>query len=139
MLDIDYFKAFNDAAGHQAGDDCLRQVAQTLRESLHRAGDVVARYGGEEFVILLPETDSEHASLIAESLRERIEQLGIEHIASPMGRVTVSIGVASIAPPRDSSRSRKAGSTSSRLAIGGSMPRCNPLTAMASSTLAAIG
>ena len=101
MLDIDYFKAFNDAAGHQAGDDCLRKVAQALRESLNRAGDLVARYGGEEFAILLPETDSEHALTIAESLREHIEGMNIEHAAAPAGHVTVSIGLTSVIPPRD--------------------------------------
>jgi len=101
MLDIDYFKAFNDAAGHQAGDDCLRRVAQALRENLHRAADLVARYGGEEFAILLPETDAGRALMIAELLRERIESLAIAHPAAPANRVTVSIGVASVIPPRD--------------------------------------
>ena len=94
MLDIDHFKAFNDSAGHQAGDDCLRRVADSLRQSVHRAADLVARYGGEEFVILLPETDAEHARLIAESIRERIEV---------QGQVTASIGLATCVPPRDCS------------------------------------
>jgi len=101
MLDIDFFKAFNDTAGHQAGDDCLRRVSQTLLESLHRAADCVARYGGEEFAILLPETDTAHAQTLAEMLRERIEALAIPHPASPLHRVTVSIGVAALVPPRD--------------------------------------
>jgi|SRR5215212_6178667 len=103
MLDIDYFKAFNDAAGHQAGDDCLRRVAQALRDNLHRAADLVSRYGGEEFAILLPETDSEPALAIAETLRAHIEALAVEHPAAPLGRVTVSIGLASVIPPRDGS------------------------------------
>ncbi len=101
MLDIDYFKAFNDSTGHQAGDDCLRRVAQTLRDSVHRAADLVARYGGEEFAILLPETDAEHARMLAESLRERIESLAIEHPTSQFRIVTASIGVATCVPPRD--------------------------------------
>ena len=101
MLDIDYFKAFNDSAGHQAGDDCLRRVAQTLRDTVHRAADFVARYGGEEFAILLPETDAEHALRVAERLRECIEALAVPHPASPLGRVTASIGVATCVPPRD--------------------------------------
>lgn len=91
LLDIDFFKAFNDAQGHQAGDDLLRRVAQTLRETVHRAADLVARYGGEEFVVLLPETDGEHARGIADSLRQRIADLG----------TTVSIGVATAVPSRD--------------------------------------
>lgn len=103
MLDIDYFKLFNDSAGHQAGDDTLRRVAHTLRDALHRAGDLVARYGGEEFVVLLPETDAEHARIIAETIREKVEELAIEHPSSPLGRVTVSIGMATCVPPRDGS------------------------------------
>ncbi len=93
LLDIDHFKPYNDAHGHQAGDDLLRRVAQTLREAVHRAADFVARYGGEEFVVLLPETDREHARAIAESLRAKIEETG----------VTVSIGVATAVATRDSS------------------------------------
>ena len=105
MLDIDHFKAFNDTAGHQAGDDSLRRVAQTLCESVQRAGDLVARYGGEEFAVLLPETDGEHALEIASRLREKIEAMNLPHPSSPLGRVTVSIGVASVVPPRDGSGS----------------------------------
>jgi diguanylate cyclase (GGDEF)-like protein len=103
MLDIDYFKLFNDTEGHQAGDDCIRKVAGTLAETLHRAGDMVARYGGEEFAVLLPETDAEHALQVAETLRSRIEALRLPHAASPLGTVTASLGVATAVPPRDGS------------------------------------
>lgn len=92
MLDIDFFKPFNDQHGHQAGDDVLRRVAQVLRNSVHRAADFVARYGGEEFVVLLPETGEEHAREIAELLRTRIEELG---------DITASLGVATQVPSRD--------------------------------------
>jgi diguanylate cyclase (GGDEF)-like protein len=92
MLDLDHFKNFNDEHGHQAGDELLRGVAQVLRESVHRAADIVARYGGEEFVVLLPDTENAHAREIAESLRNRIEG---------MGRVTASIGIATEVPARD--------------------------------------
>jgi diguanylate cyclase (GGDEF)-like protein len=101
MIDIDRFKAFNDAAGHQNGDDCLRRVAQALRESVHRAADLVARYGGEEFGVLLPETDAENARQVAESLRERIESLDMTHPGAGAGHVTISIGVATTTPPRE--------------------------------------
>jgi diguanylate cyclase (GGDEF)-like protein len=94
ILDIDFFKNFNDAQGHQAGDDVLRGVAKVLRDSVHRAADLVARYGGEEFVVLLPETEAAHAREIAESLRSSIEQLGT---------VTASLGVATQVPSRDES------------------------------------
>lgn len=92
LLDIDHFKAFNDSAGHQAGDDCLRNVARVLRECLQRATDVVARYGGEEFAILLPETDNAHARALASSLCERVAADGV---------VTISVGVATTVPNRD--------------------------------------
>jgi diguanylate cyclase (GGDEF)-like protein len=93
ILDLDFFKAFNDAQGHLAGDDLLRRVAQTLRDSVHRAADLVARYGGEEFVVLLPDTDAPQALTIAESLRQRIELLGN----------TTSIGIATAITTRDNS------------------------------------
>ncbi|HEX6101077.1 MAG TPA: diguanylate cyclase [Thermoanaerobaculia bacterium] len=105
MVDIDYFKPFNDTAGHQAGDECLRRVAETLLACVQRAGDLVARYGGEEFAVLLPETDAGHALQIAHRLRERIEALELAHPASPLGHVTISAGVASVVPPRDGSGS----------------------------------
>ena len=94
MLDIDGFKPFNDEHGHQAGDEMLRRVAQILRETVHRAADLVSRYGGEEFVVLLPETNEEDARRIAESLRERVEETGV---------VTVSAGVATLVPERGGS------------------------------------
>lgn len=95
LLDIDFFKTFNDQHGHQAGDEALRRVAQVLRDSVHRAADLVARYGGEEFVVLLPETSDDHAREIAEMLRARIEELG---------DITASLGVATQVPLRDGSR-----------------------------------
>ena len=99
MIDVDYFKALNDARGHLAGDECLRQIAQTLTRSLLHAGDIVARYGGEEFVVVLPETDTRGAALLAERLRSAVEAMGFEHPTSKAGRnVTVSIGVASFVP-----------------------------------------
>jgi diguanylate cyclase (GGDEF)-like protein len=102
LLDIDFFKAFNDSVGHLAGDECLRRVAQALREGVHRAGDLVARYGGEEFAVLLPETGPQHAQQVALMLRDLIASMKIAHAASPLGgRVTMSIGVASTVPPRD--------------------------------------
>lgn len=86
MIDIDHFKRFNDEHGHQAGDDILRSVAQTIHGCERRAADLAARYGGEEFVLLLPETDAPQAHRIAEALRQSIAETG---------PVTVSIGVAS--------------------------------------------
>jgi diguanylate cyclase (GGDEF)-like protein len=91
LLDIDHFKNFNDTSGHQSGDDCLRTVATTLRNTLQRATDVVARYGGEEFVLLLPQTELAQAKALAETLRERIAHEGL---------VTVSIGAAACVPER---------------------------------------
>jgi diguanylate cyclase (GGDEF)-like protein len=102
LIDIDFFKAYNDACGHQAGDDCLRRVAKTLRDSLQRAGDLVARYGGEEFVVLLSDTGAEQALKLAEALREKIAELAIPHPAAPMQRITISTGLATTIPERDS-------------------------------------
>lgn len=94
MLDVDFFKRYNDKYGHQAGDDCLRKVAHSLRTSLMRPGDHIARYGGEEFVCLLPETGFSGAMLLAEQIRKEIIQQQIEHADSSVAPyVTVSLGV----------------------------------------------
>lgn len=94
MIDIDWFKAYNDSYGHPMGDQCLRQVSTCLSDCLKRPADIVARYGGEEFVVLLPETDADGARVIAEHFAERLQALDIGHSASHYGRVTASVGVA---------------------------------------------
>ena len=94
MLDVDYFKKFNDAYGHVAGDDCLRAVAKAVAGSAARCVDLAARYGGEEFAVILPGTDSAGAALVAEAMRQTVLALGIVHAGSPIGLVTVSLGVA---------------------------------------------
>ncbi|MEW6337346.1 MAG: diguanylate cyclase [Acidobacteriota bacterium] len=99
MIDIDAFKAYNDALGHQRGDECLRQVASAIAEQAARPGDLAARYGGEEFVVLLPGTDESGAFAVADRLRAAVEGLGIRHPASPTGPlVTISAGVATRRP-----------------------------------------
>jgi diguanylate cyclase (GGDEF)-like protein len=103
MVDIDSFKAYNDAYGHKRGDDCLRQVASALSSSANRAGDLVSRYGGEEFVVVLPATSSIGAKAIAEALRMKVEALGIPHEASATAPfVTISVGVGTGVPREDS-------------------------------------
>lgn len=94
MLDVDYFKKYNDEYGHVAGDDCLRAVAKAVAGSAGRCEDLAARYGGEEFGIILPGTDSAGAWLVAEAVRQTILAQGIVHAGSPIGLVTASLGVA---------------------------------------------
>jgi diguanylate cyclase (GGDEF)-like protein/PAS domain S-box-containing protein len=99
MIDIDHFKLFNDTYGHQGGDNCLKEVAETLGCLIKRPPDIVCRYGGEEFVIKLPETDEEGARVVAERLRNGIQDLRILHAGSRVSKfVTISLGVASIIP-----------------------------------------
>jgi diguanylate cyclase (GGDEF)-like protein len=93
MIDVDFFKKFNDHYGHQAGDECLGSIARELQASARRPGDLVARYGGEEFVILLPDTDLVEAHELAETLCRSIASLALPHRQSPYEKVTVSIGV----------------------------------------------
>ncbi|MBI5589934.1 MAG: GGDEF domain-containing protein [Deltaproteobacteria bacterium] len=94
MMDIDYFKGFNDSYGHLRGDACLQAIARVIERHTRRAGDLGARYGGEEFVILLPNTDLASAAVIAENIRQEIFDMDCVHAGSPEKRVTVSLGVA---------------------------------------------
>jgi len=97
LIDVDHFKAFNDRYGHPVGDECLRQVASTLKRHLRRPGDLVARFGGEEFVVVLPGLTLETAMQAAERVREAVERLAQPHAGSTTAAVvTVSMGVASM-------------------------------------------
>jgi diguanylate cyclase (GGDEF)-like protein len=94
MIDIDYFKAYNDRYGHLAGDNALRKVADALQRSV-RATDVIARYGGEEFAVVLPRTALAESKEVAERARAAVAGLREPHLGSPSGTVSVSIGIAS--------------------------------------------
>lgn len=97
LLDIDHFKAFNDCYGHVAGDACLRQLGRVMADNAARAADLPARYGGEEFACILPETGSSGAVLIAEKIRESIQNLAISHTGSSAAEyVTASLGVVTV-------------------------------------------
>jgi diguanylate cyclase (GGDEF)-like protein len=99
MVDIDYFKLFNDTYGHTDGDQCLKDVAYALQNCLKRPADIIARYGGEEFVALLPETDEEGAEILAYKMRDAVETLKIPHMNSKVSEfVTISLGVATTFP-----------------------------------------
>lgn len=93
MIDVDFFKQYNDLYGHQAGDECLRRIAGVLKERQRRPGDLAARYGGEEMVMLLPETDAAGAMQVAEKIRADIQALDLPHRGNPRGVVTASAGV----------------------------------------------
>jgi diguanylate cyclase (GGDEF)-like protein len=100
MIDVDYFKRFNDHHGHVAGDACLQMVAKAALAGQRRPGDVAARFGGEEFAILLPDTDVNGALAVAESVRAAIAELQFAHGASPFRILTVSAGVHAVVPVR---------------------------------------
>lgn len=103
LIDLDWFKQYNDNYGHQAGDECLRQVAHTLAAIISRSSDLVARYGGEEFVFIAPDTSREGAIHLAEAARRAVEQLNVPHAFSDYGHLTLSIGVALCIPKREDS------------------------------------
>lgn len=101
MIDADFFKAFNDAYGHQRGDDCLKLLANNFRNALKRPGDLVARYGGEEFIMVLPGTHAQGAAELAEATRARVEAMEISHEGSRADKVmTISLGVVTGYPTR---------------------------------------
>lgn len=103
MLDIDHFKMVNDTHGHLAGDDCLGQVAKAIDEMLNRPSDLVARYGGEEFVVIMPYVAKQNAAVVAEAIRERIEEMSMRGDAKGI-KVTISIGVATLKPHKGAER-----------------------------------
>jgi diguanylate cyclase (GGDEF)-like protein len=101
MIDVDYFKNFNDRYGHLQGDDCLRQLGGTLQSVIRRPADSAARYGGEEFVLLLPGTDAAGAMEVARLVHARLRAIAMPHGASPLSVVTASIGVGTLLPKSD--------------------------------------
>ncbi len=103
ILDVDWFKPYNDHYGHPAGDACLQQIGKALAATVCRASDLVARYGGEEFVFLAPMTDTAGAQAMARKVVQAIAALQLPHAASPLGHVTVSVGVVSLEPSADTS------------------------------------
>lgn len=116
LCDLDFFKPFNDHYGHQAGDSCLKKVANAIKNTLNRSSDMAARYGGEEFVVILPNTDIQGAEHIAESIRKAIENLNIEHVKShAAAHVTLSLGVSSVIPSPDLSIEHLIGTADSAL------------------------
>ena len=101
MLDVDYFKKFNDRYGHQAGDECLKTAAKMIAGAVPRASDLAARYGGEEFVLILSETDAEGARAVANRIREQVAGLKVANEDSPHRYVTLSCGISTVVPGDD--------------------------------------
>ena len=105
MLDVDFFKRYNDSYGHQAGDDCLTRVAQVLKQSVRTPEDVVSRYGGEEFVVILFDCPEKLATQVAARIQESLRTAAIAHEASTVSEyVTVSMGIAGFAPGMSASQ-----------------------------------
>ena len=104
MVDVDNFKAYNDANGHLGGDECLKRIASAVAAEM-RANDLVARYGGEEFAVILPNQSLKGAASVAERIRQRVEQLRVPNSAAPGEHVTVSIGAATAIAAADNSAS----------------------------------
>jgi diguanylate cyclase (GGDEF)-like protein/PAS domain S-box-containing protein len=98
LIDVDWFKSYNDTYGHLRGDSCLNQVAEAAQDTVARPADLVARFGGEEFAVILPDTDPEGAIVVAEQVRQALCRRQLEHRGSPFGFLTVSIGAATVIP-----------------------------------------
>jgi diguanylate cyclase (GGDEF)-like protein len=98
MIDVDHFKKFNDQYGHQAGDACLRALAEILANEARRPTDLAARYGGEEFALLLPGADAEGCARVGEQVRDALRELAIPHANPPSNLATVSLGGATDLP-----------------------------------------
>ncbi|WP_354123594.1 diguanylate cyclase [Bradyrhizobium sp. LA6.10] len=94
LIDIDHFKGFNDALGHQAGDGCLQRIAEVIGSATANTGGLSARYGGEEFAVVLPGVDEEKAARVADAIRLLVRRLEIYHPRSPRKYVAISVGVA---------------------------------------------
>ncbi|MDD5427714.1 MAG: GGDEF domain-containing protein [Candidatus Omnitrophica bacterium] len=103
MADVDLFKMYNDTFGHLAGDDCLVKIAKKLQQCATRAGDLAVRYGGEEFAVVLSDTPSAGAKIVAEKIREEVRGLGIHNPSAPGALITLSLGVATVYPSRQNS------------------------------------
>lgn len=103
ILDLDFFKNYNDLYGHLLGDACLQAVAKAIHEAIRRPGDSVARFGGEEFVVILPNTDIAGARRVADNIQKAVSDLTIQHEGNPHGRVTASIGIAGMSPTHSDS------------------------------------
>jgi diguanylate cyclase (GGDEF)-like protein len=102
LCDVDFFKAYNDRYGHQAGDECLKQVATAMQSACRRPADLAARYGGEEFALVLPETNLAGAAQVGEIVRQAVSQVQVVHEGSAVaGHVTLSVGVAGLLPSMD--------------------------------------
>jgi diguanylate cyclase (GGDEF)-like protein len=107
LCDVDFFKAYNDHYGHQAGDECLKQIARALQSGCRRPADLAARYGGEEFALVLPETNLAGAVQVGEAIRQAVLQLQIPHGHSAIAaHVTLSVGVAGLHPGMDAQPER---------------------------------
>jgi diguanylate cyclase (GGDEF)-like protein len=98
VLDVDWFKSFNDTYGHPRGDSCLKQIAEAALDSVNRPNDLVARIGGEEFAVILPNTHDAGAVAVAQQICAGVRHRQMPHAANPMGCVTISIGCATVIP-----------------------------------------
>ncbi len=93
LIDVDYFKTYNDHYGHRAGDICLQKIALVIKVNVQRASDTAVRYGGDEFAIVLPNTHAQEAHVIADRIRKGVEAIGIPNQSSPLGHITLSLGI----------------------------------------------